>query len=66
VLKHNESASTPIGSLLVPGLGTGVGEVPPERAARQMKHAYDTIIRGHGLKSRNAGTIWGEHQELLS
>jgi O-acetyl-ADP-ribose deacetylase (regulator of RNase III) len=66
VLKHNESASTPIGSLLVPGLGTGVGEVPPERAARQMKQAYDTIIRGHGLKSRNAGTIWGEHQELLS
>ena len=66
VSKHNESASTPIASLLVPGLGTGVGEVPPERAARQMKQAYNAIVRGDGLKSRNAGAIWGEHQELMS
>lgn len=59
VMKHNEGASTPIGSLLVPGLGTGVGEVPAERAARQMKQAYNAIIRGDGLKSKNAGAIWG-------
>ena len=66
VIEHNASTSSPIGSLLVPGLGTGVGEVPPERAARQMKQAYNAVIRGHGLKNRNVGAIWGEHQELLS
>jgi len=66
VLMHNSNAKTPIQSLLVPGLGTGVGEVPPERAARQMRLAYNAIINGQGAKSRNAGAIWGEHHELLS
>ena len=64
-IEHNMGSSLPIVSLLVPGLGTGVGEVPPERAARQMKLAYNAIVRGHGLKSRNIGAIWGEHQDLL-
>jgi O-acetyl-ADP-ribose deacetylase (regulator of RNase III) len=66
VLTHNASAGAPIRSLLVPGLGTGVGEVAPERAARQMRLAYDAIINGQGAKSRNARAILGEHQELLS
>ncbi len=66
VLTHNASAGAPIRSLLVPGLGTGVGEVAPERAARQMQIAYDAIINGQGAKSRNARAILGEHQELLS
>ena len=64
-IEHNVGSTSPIASLLVPGLGTGVGEVPPERAARQMKLAYNSIVRGHGLKSRNLGAIWGEHQDLL-
>jgi O-acetyl-ADP-ribose deacetylase (regulator of RNase III) len=63
---YNQHAETPIGSLLVPGLGTGVGEVPAERAARQMRLAYDSILNGHYAKSRNAGAIWGEHQQLVS
>ncbi len=66
VVRHNDSGTLPIASLLVPGLGTGVGEMPPERAARQMRHAYNAIIQGHGLRSRNFGAIWGEHQELLA
>jgi O-acetyl-ADP-ribose deacetylase (regulator of RNase III) len=44
VLSHNKSARSPIGSLLVPGLGTGVGEVPPPRAARQMRLAIGALI----------------------
>jgi O-acetyl-ADP-ribose deacetylase (regulator of RNase III) len=66
VLAHNASAGAPIRSLLVPGLGTGIGEVAPERAARQMRLAYNAIINGQGVKSRNARAILGEHQELLS
>jgi O-acetyl-ADP-ribose deacetylase (regulator of RNase III) len=66
VLTHNASAGPPIQSLLVPGLGTGIGEVAPERAARQMRLAYDAIINGEGAKSRNARAILGEHHELLS
>lgn len=54
-----------IRSLLVPGLGTGVGDMPPERAARQMRIAYDAIMGGLGQKERNAGAIWGEHSDLL-
>jgi O-acetyl-ADP-ribose deacetylase (regulator of RNase III) len=66
VLTHNAGGGTPIRSLLVPGLGTGIGDVTPERAARQMRLAYNAIIKGEGVKSRNARTVLGEHRELLS
>jgi O-acetyl-ADP-ribose deacetylase (regulator of RNase III) len=66
VLAHNANAAPPIGSLLVPGLGTGIGGVTPERAARQMRRAYDAIIGGQGTKNRNARTVLREHHELFS
>ncbi|MES2197094.1 MAG: macro domain-containing protein [Pseudomonadota bacterium] len=66
VLAHNAAGGTPIRSLLVPGLGTGIGDVTPERAARQMRLAYNAIIKGTGIRSRNARTILVEHRELLS
>jgi O-acetyl-ADP-ribose deacetylase (regulator of RNase III) len=66
VLRHNNEADTPIQSLLVPGFGTGVGKMPAERAAGQMRLAYDAIIAGHGTRSRNTGAILREHRELLS
>jgi O-acetyl-ADP-ribose deacetylase (regulator of RNase III) len=66
VLTHNKEADTSIQSLLVPGFGTGVGKMPAERAAAQMRLAHDAIIGGQGTKSRNTGTILREHRELLS
>jgi len=66
VLAHNAIADAPIRSLLVPGLGTGIGEVTPERAATQMWLAYDAIINGEGIKSRNARAVLAEHRALLS
>jgi O-acetyl-ADP-ribose deacetylase (regulator of RNase III) len=36
----------PIETLLVPGLGTANGFMPPLRAARQMRAAYDAVIFG--------------------
>jgi O-acetyl-ADP-ribose deacetylase (regulator of RNase III) len=46
VLKHNAVGTTPIRSLAVPGLGTGVGGMDPDEAAEQMRTAYDSIIGG--------------------
>ncbi|MBR1272093.1 macro domain-containing protein [Bradyrhizobium sp. AUGA SZCCT0222] len=66
VLAHNATADAPIRSLLVPGLGTGIGEVTPERAAMQMRLAYNAIINGEGIKSRNARAVLAEHRALLS
>jgi O-acetyl-ADP-ribose deacetylase (regulator of RNase III) len=63
---HNSSAAAPIRSLLVPGLGTGIGEVPPHRAARQMRLAYNAIMHGEGGKRRGARAVLSEHRELLS
>src|SRR5262245_6264683 len=41
VLKHNaDGASAPIRSVVVPGMGTGVGGVAPVRCAAQMKMAF--------------------------
>ncbi|MGJ4926491.1 macro domain-containing protein [Bradyrhizobium sp. HKCCYLS2038] len=66
VLAHNRTTPTPISSLLVPGMGTGIGAVRPEQAARQMRAAYDAIINGHGVRSRSARAILGEHHDLLA
>jgi O-acetyl-ADP-ribose deacetylase (regulator of RNase III) len=66
VLAHNAASDRTIRSLLVPGMGTGIGDVAPEQAARQMRSAYDAIIGGQGGKARSARAILGEHRELLS
>lgn len=52
-------------SLLVPGLGTGIGAMPYERSARQMRAAYDEVVCGDvGWRAR-ARDILGHHARLL-
>jgi O-acetyl-ADP-ribose deacetylase (regulator of RNase III) len=46
VLNHNLGGKRRIGSLASPGLGTGVGGMPPGESARQMRAAYDMIVGG--------------------
>lgn len=46
VLRHNAAGNSPIRSLAVPGLCTGVGAMPAETAAEQMRTAFDTVITG--------------------
>ena len=46
VLAFNELHGDPIQTLLVPGLGTDNGFMPPLRAARQMRAAYEVVIHG--------------------
>ena len=46
VLAFNALHGDSIQTLLVPGLATSNGFMPPLRAARQMRAAYDTVILG--------------------
>ncbi|MES2464952.1 MAG: macro domain-containing protein, partial [Armatimonadota bacterium] len=46
VLQHNREYPTPIRSLAVPGLCTGVGGMDFGIAARQMRSAFDNVIGG--------------------
>jgi O-acetyl-ADP-ribose deacetylase (regulator of RNase III) len=43
VQRHKASSAAPIRSLLCPGLGTGVGAMPPRRCAAQMRVAYRQV-----------------------
>ena len=67
VLRHNAAGHPPIESLLVPGMGTGIGALAPELAARQMRAAYDAVLirKGDG-KHRSARMILSEHHDLLA
>jgi O-acetyl-ADP-ribose deacetylase (regulator of RNase III) len=44
VRDHNRSKQAPIRTLLCPGLGTAVGNMPPMRCARQMRAAWDRAL----------------------
>ena len=52
VRDHNGSKRKPIRTLLSPGLGTAVGNMPPDRCARQMRAACDRVA-GRLRRSRN-------------
>jgi len=65
VLEHNQKHNILIQSILVPGLGTGIGDVTPERAASQMRAAYDAIIGGKGTTQKSAREVLNSHRDLL-
>jgi O-acetyl-ADP-ribose deacetylase (regulator of RNase III) len=44
VIYHNQSGRRPIGTVRVPAMGTGVGRMPIDRAARQMHAAYASVF----------------------
>jgi O-acetyl-ADP-ribose deacetylase (regulator of RNase III) len=44
VEQHNRRHPCKIATIACPGLGTGIGRVPPDEAARQMALAYDHFI----------------------
>jgi len=66
VLAHNARTKTLIQTLLVPGLGTGIGGVAPVAAARQMRLAYDAIVGSPSIETRGARAILRQHHEMLS
>jgi O-acetyl-ADP-ribose deacetylase (regulator of RNase III) len=66
VQSHNARTTVPIQTLLVPGLGTGIGGVAPAVAARQMRLAYDAIIGNRSIETRSARAILRQHHGMLS
>jgi O-acetyl-ADP-ribose deacetylase (regulator of RNase III) len=44
VRQHNRYGDRQITTIACPGLGTGIGRIPPAEAARQMALAYDRFI----------------------
>ena len=44
IRQHNRTAIKPIIRIACPGLGTGIGRIPPQESARQMALAYDYFL----------------------
>ena len=63
VLRFNTEHGPRIGTLVVPGLGTGVGRVAPRRCASQMRLAYDMVAGSPDIPSLQA--IHSTHIRLL-
>ena len=57
--------STQIRSLLSPALGTGVGAMPIDRAARQMQAAYAEVVLGDTQWRSTARGVLQHHAHLL-
>jgi O-acetyl-ADP-ribose deacetylase (regulator of RNase III) len=65
VLVHNRGTLSAIESLRVPALGTGIGAMPLNRAARQMHAAYVSVFESPDwLRDREA--ILVHHENLRS
>ncbi len=63
VVSHNQRhVERPIRSLVVPGLGTGVGAMDPRRCAAQMRIAFDQVKAPAGIPSFKV--IHQTHQKL--
>jgi O-acetyl-ADP-ribose deacetylase (regulator of RNase III) len=54
-----------IETLLCPGLGTAVGRMPPQRAARQMAHAWAVIELGETRAPPTLADAHDAHERLL-
>jgi O-acetyl-ADP-ribose deacetylase (regulator of RNase III) len=65
VIRQNNSSKDQIQSLHVPALGTGVGGMPIDRAARQMHAAYESVY-GQANWRNDPGRILVHHEDLRS
>jgi O-acetyl-ADP-ribose deacetylase (regulator of RNase III) len=64
ISRFNSEKGQPIRSVLVPGLGTGVGGMAPRRCAAQMRMAYDQVRSPARIPSFE--TIHATHRKLRS
>jgi O-acetyl-ADP-ribose deacetylase (regulator of RNase III) len=53
--EFNQVQPLSIASIAIPGLCTGVGRMPPDRAAQQMREAYDAFLADAARGSLGAG-----------
>lgn len=57
-------AHSDIETIAIPGLGTGIGKLEPEIAAKQMWHAYDEIINGNYTPPASFGNAQIMHRRF--
>jgi O-acetyl-ADP-ribose deacetylase (regulator of RNase III) len=65
VLAHNASGLPRIKSVLCPGLGTAVGQMPVARCARQMRRAWDRVFGDERWFPRSVRAAADDEIELL-
>lgn len=67
IKKHNVAANTEphIESVLCPGLGTAVGQLPYFTCAKQMYEAYKSIWLDKPIDPNDCADIWYNQQELI-
>lgn len=72
VKEHNKAVENPedqITSVLCPGLGTAVGEMPPKRCAFQMRQAFEICALGRQSSLANPShlsVVWTHHDTMQS
>lgn len=66
VRELNARSGAPIQSILCPGLGTAVGQMPHDRCAKQMYAAYANVELGQTWSPPTLGAIVDLHHRLLS
>jgi O-acetyl-ADP-ribose deacetylase (regulator of RNase III) len=64
IRRHNEAQGARIRSVVVPGLGTGVGGMDPRRCAAQMRIAFDQVRKPARIP--NYAAIHDTHLALRS
>ena len=65
VREFNRTAAKPIESMLCPGLGTAIGQLPARLCAIQMHCAYATSHLGQAWNSMDLGTAVVLHRTML-
>jgi len=58
--------SSRVSSVAMPGLGTGVGGVPPRTCARQVRLAYEQIVLGRMPRYASLADALAAHQQSVS
>lgn len=64
-VREHARGDAPIGSLASPALGAGVGAMPFDRVARQMRAAYEVCIAGHKTWLDSACGVLDQHAGLM-
>lgn len=66
VIAHNQSGLPRIESILCPGLGTAVGQMPVARCARQMRRAWDRVLGPDRWQPRSVRAAAEDEIDLLA
>lgn len=64
VMEHNACGQPKIGRVLCPGLATAIGQLAPERCAKQMRLAYEVTLGGRRWPPLSAGEVLQTHADL--